>query len=207
MKLYDDQGAPNPRRVRIFLAEKGVEVETVPVSIMKGEHKQDAYRKISPMSRVPALQLDDGTVILESVSICRYIECLHPEPNLLGTTPQEIAQIDMWSRRMESELMAPMAATFRHTNPNMAALEKQVPEFGENQRAIANRRLAMLNDDLADREFIAGDRYTLADITAQCTLEFFPRLAEFDLKDEYVHLNRWREAVKNRPAARASIGK
>ncbi len=207
MKLYDDMGAPNPHRVRIFLAEKGVNPEIVPVSIMKMEHKQDAYRKISPMSRVPALELDDGTIILESVSICRYIEALHPEPNLLGKDAKEIGQIDMWSRRMENELMAPMAMTFRHTNPSMAALENQFPDLGEAQRKVANRRLAILNEDLADREFIAGDRYTLADITAQCILEFFPRVAEFDLRDEYTHLNRWRGAVKNRPAARASIGK
>lgn len=207
MKLYDDIGAPNPRRVRIFLAEKGLDVEIIPVSIMKMEHKQDAYRKISPMSRVPALELDDGTVILESVSICRYMEALHPEPNLLGKDAKEIGQIDMWSRRMENELMAPMAMAFRHTNPTMAALETQFPELGEAQRKVANRRLTIMNEDLAGREFIAGDRYTLADITAQCILEFFPRVSEFDLKDEYTHLNRWREAVKSRPAARASIGK
>lgn len=207
MKLYDDQGAPNPRRVRIFVAEKGLDLEIVPVSIMKMEHKQDAYRKLSPLSRVPVLELDDGTVILESVSICRYLEGFHPDPNLLGTTPLESAQIDMWSRRMETELMGPMAMTYRHTNPSMAALEKQFPELGESQREIANRRLALMDKDLADREFIAGDRYTLADITAQCAIEFFPRVAEFDLKDDYTNLNRWRQAVKNRPAARASLGK
>jgi glutathione S-transferase len=187
------------------MAEKGIDFERHQVTIFKGEHKTDDYRKISPFSRLPALELDDGTIILESVSICRYLEALNPEPNLLGTTPVESALIDMWSRKMELELMSPMAMAYRHTNPDMAGLEKQFTEFGESQRQAANNRVRILNDELADKEYIAGDRYTLADITAQCALEFFPRVSQFELKDEYAHLNRWRAAVKARPSTKASL--
>jgi len=202
MKLYDNALAPNPRRVRIYLAEKGLDIPRVPVDLMAGEHKQAAYRKIAPNSRVPALELDDGTVILETVAICRYFEGLHPEPPLMGIGVRDAAIVEMWQRRMEFELLIPMAMVFRHTSPMMAALEDQVPEFGEKQRVIVNKRLSVMDRDLADREFIAGERYTIADITAFAAIDFF-KLAGFEIVPDQSNLKRWYEAVSARPSASA----
>ena len=144
MKLYSTTGAPNPRRVRIFLAEKEIEVPIQEISIMEQEHKEENYKKISPSSRVPALVLDDGTVILESMAICRYFELLNPEPILFGNTELEQAVIEMQSRRMEMELMMSVAGTFRHTHPAFAKLENQIPEYGKIMKkeevAVANYR-------------------------------------------------------------------
>jgi len=203
MKLYDTSYAPNPRRVRIYLAEKGIEVPRVQVDLMKGEHKQEAYRKIAPNSRVPALELDDGTIILESIAICRYFEGIRPDPPLMGVDAKDAAIVEMWQRRMELELMLPMALTFRNTHPAMAAgREKQVPEYGEVQREMATRRLEVMDGELANREFIAGDRYTVADITAQVSIDFF-KLAGFQIAEGQKNLKRWHDAVSSRPSARA----
>ncbi len=201
MKLYDYKYAPNPRRVRMFLAEKGIEVPTVQVDIMKGEQKQPEYRKIAPNGLLPALQLDDGTVILESVAICRYFEGLYPEPPLMGTDPLDAAIVEMWQRRIELELMQPMAMAFRNTHPIMAS-QRQFPDFGEAQRKVAERRLVTLDRDLADREFIAGKRFTIPDITAFCAVEFF-KLAGFSVADDQINIKRWFEAVSKRPSAQA----
>lgn len=205
MKLYDDKGAPNPRRVRVFIEEKGMDVPKTPVSIMEGKHKTPEYRKIAPNARVPALELDDGSVILESMSICRYLEGVQPEPNLLGKDPKEQGLIDAMSRRMEFELMGAMASAFRHTNEAMAALEKQFPEFGESQREVANRRIKVLDKDLEGKEFLVCDRFTVADITAYCILDFFPRVTQFEIGDDLTHLHRWKAALKQRPAIQNSI--
>ncbi len=205
MKFYDNKVALNPRRVRIFMEEKNIDIPKVGIDILKGEHKAEDYRKVAPNARVPALELDDGTILLETMSICHYLEGLYPEPNLLGTDFKEQALIDMWSRRMEFELLMPMAGAFRHTNPMMAALEKQVGEFGEIQRGIANNRLKILNKELADKEYIAGDRYTAADITAYCAVDFFPRVTEFDMPDSYTHFNRWKGQIGEREAVKKSM--
>ena len=202
MKLYDNTLAPNPRRVRMFLAEKGIAVPLVPVDLLTGEHKQPAYRKIAPNSRVPALELDDGTIILESVAICRYFEGLQPDPPLMGIGILDAAIVEMWQRRMEFELLIPMAMTFRHTSPMMAMLEDQVPEFGEKQRVVANKRLGTMDRELADREFIAGPRFTIADITAFTTIDFF-KLAGFEITPEQRNLRRWYDAICARPSAKA----
>jgi len=202
MKLYDYQHAPNPRRVRMFLAEKGIEVPRVQVDIMKGEQKQPEYRKIAPNGLLPALELDDGTVILESVAICRYFEALHPNPPLMGVDPLDAAIVEMWQRRMEFEIMTPMGMTFRHTHPLMAAMQQQFPDFGNAQRKLAERRLATLDEELADREFVAGKRFTVADITAFTMIDFF-RLADFRIGDDQKHLRRWFDAIASRPSAQA----
>jgi len=202
MKLYDYQPAPNPRRVRIFLAEKGIEVPNVQVDIMKGEHKQPEYLKIAPNGLLPALELDDGTVLLESVAICRYFEGLQPEPALMGVDPLDTAIVEMWQRRMEIELMLPMAMAFRNTHPLMAKAQRQFPDYGEAQREAANKRLTVLDGELADREFIAGERYTIADITALATIDFFTQLAGFEIADDQKNLKRWHDAVSSRPSAR-----
>jgi glutathione S-transferase len=202
VKLYDNTLAPNPRRVRMFLAEKGIEVPLVQVDLMQGEHKQPAYRKIAPNSRIPALELDDGTIILESVAICRYFEGLQPDPPLMGRDVLDAAIVEMWQRRMEFELLMPMAMAFRHTHPMMATLEDQIPAFGEKQRVVANNRLSIMNRDLADREFIAGDHFSIADITAFATLDFF-KLAGFEIAADQPNLRRWHQAVSARPSAKA----
>jgi glutathione S-transferase len=202
MKLYDYSYAPNPRRVRMFLAEKGIQVPTVQVDIMKGEQKQPEYRKIAPNGLLPALELDDGTVILESVAICRYFEGMQPSPPLMGVDPLDAAIVEMWQRRMEFELLMPMGMTFRNTHPLMAASQRQFPEFGEAQRKVAERRLTTLDAELADREFIAGKRFSIADITAFCTIDFF-KLAEFRIAEDQKNLKRWFDATANRPSAKA----
>ncbi|WP_119681309.1 glutathione S-transferase family protein [Indioceanicola profundi] len=203
MRLYDDPIAPTPRRVRMFLAEKGMDIPKVPIIIGKGEHKTETYRKLAPNTRVPALELDDGTVILESVAICRYIEGIQPEPPLMGTTPKEQALIEMWQRRIEFELLLPMASVFRHSHPKMAALEHQVPEFAAAQKPIAEQRLALLDEDLARHEFIAGDRFSIADITAFTTVEFFCKYGGIPLPEGLDNVRRWRDQVAARPSAQA----
>lgn len=200
MKLYTTKGAISPARVRFFLAEKGIEIELVQIELMKGEHKTPAYRAISPNGRTPALQLDDGSVICESVAICRYFEELHPEPSLLGRTPQERARIEMWNRMMEFELMMPMAMAFRHTFPAMKALEDQVVEFGEKQRSVALKRAARIEKQLATQDYIAGNAFSIADITAWCSFRFF-RVAGFEIGDDQPNLKAWFARVKARPAA------
>ena len=183
MKLYDTQLAPNPMRVRIFLAEKGIDVPTEQVNLMQGEHRSDDYRKVAPNMKVPALELDDGTILLETVAICRYFEEIQPEPPLFGTTPLEKAQVEMWQRRMELELFFPTAMTFRHLHPAGAALEGQIAEFGETQKAIALKRRAILDKELEGKEFIAGDRFSIADITAFCAVGF-GKISGFEIGDD-----------------------
>lgn len=202
MLLYDDVIAPTPRRVRMFLAEKGVDIPRRLVTIGKGEHLSPDYRTRVPSGRVPALELEDGTIISESVAICRYLEELYPEPNLMGRDAKERALIEMWQRRMEFELLLPMAGVFRHTHPKMAALECQVPAYAEAQKPQAEKRLSQLDHDLGLTAFIAGDRFTIADITAFTTLTFFPRLCAITL-DAMPNIQRWLANIADRPSAQA----
>jgi len=187
----------------MFIAEKGLDIPKVPVIIGKGEHKAEAYRRVAPNGRVPALELDDGTVILESVAICRYLEGMYPDPPLMGTTPKEQAIIEMWQRRIEFELLLPMAAVFRHTHPKMAALEQQVPEFAATQKPMAEKRLRILDRDLAENQFVAGDRFSIADITAFTTVTFFCKYGGIPLPEELTHVRRWHDQVAARPSAAA----
>jgi len=202
MKLYDSQLAPNPRRVRIFLAEKGVEVDIVAIDIMKGEHKKPEYRAISPQALLPALELDDGAVLTETVAICRYFEELVPDPHLMGVTPLEKAQIEMWQRRMELTVFLPIGMVFRHTHPAMAALEDQCADWGESNRSRAEKSLRWLNKELADRPFIAGDNYSIADITALVGVDF-GKLSDIHIDEDYKNLLRWHGEVSSRPSAKA----
>ncbi|MBY8965362.1 glutathione S-transferase family protein [Algiphilus sp.] len=205
MKLFTTPKAISPARVHFFLAEKGIEVERELINLMEGEHRSAAYRSKVPNGRVPALQLDDGTVLCETVAISRYVEeAIQPDPPLLGTNPLERARIEMYDRMMELELMLPMAMTFRHTHPAMKALEDQVAEYGEKQRGVAERRLKRLDKELAGRDFIAGDDFSIADITAWCSIRFF-RAAGFTPADEQHHLRDWFERIGNRPAAGAAF--
>jgi len=198
MKLYDNKMANSPRKVRMFLAEKNItNVEMVEINMMEGEHKTPEYRAIAPNSRIPALQLDDGTVIMESTAICRYLESLHPEPNLFGESPIEIASIEMWQARIFNELMIPLAMGFRHLHPAMSALETQNKEYGETQKNIGIKSLKYFNNVLSESEFVAGDRYTFADIQMVTTTDFFIGLNRLNL-DDYPEIERHTKLMSQR---------
>lgn len=203
MKLYDSKMAPNPRRTRIFMAEKGVSVPTEQVDMMKMEHKTPEYTAINPLQRMPVLVLDDGTVIAESLAICRYFDALHPEPPLFGVGPKEIALVEMWSRRVENNFFATVASVFRHLHPAMKELEvPQVPAWAEANRPRVMQFLELLDGELAKREFIAGDRFTVADITALCTVDFM-KPARLTVPEGASNVKRWHAAVSARPSAKA----
>ena len=202
MKLYDLKNGLNPRRVRIFLAEKGISIPSEFVDMMKGENKAQTYLAINPMGLMPVLELDDGTHLAESIAICRYFEELHPQPPLFGTTTLERAQIEMWNRRMELEIQLPIQDVFVHLNEFWAGRRPQVPEYGRVQQARVLERMAWLNRELADRPYIAGDHYTVADITAQCALVMGKGTGS-KIPDDLTNLTRWFDLVTSRPTARA----
>lgn len=203
MKLYDGGRAPNPRRVRIFLAEKGLSVPMVQVDIMALEQKAPEIAALNPMMRVPILEFDDGTVLSESVAICRYFEEIHPDPPLMGIDARDRATVEMWNRRMELNLGLAIAAVARHGNKAMAVLEPvQVPDWADLNRDLIPDLLALLNSELAGREFIAGPRYTIADITALCMLDFM-KVTRIPIPEDHTHLLRWHGAVRGRPSAKA----
>ncbi len=203
MKLYDMKMAPNPRRVRVFLAEKGIDVELVAVDIGKREHKSDDYiANINNMGQVPTLELDDGSHISESMAICRYFEEIQPDPPLFGRDPVEKAQVEMWSRRVEFNISGCVAAGFRHTSDFFKELEDQVPAWGELNKSKLPERFAWLDQALTDREFIAGDNYSVADITAMIGVDF-ARVVGMKVSDEWPNLARWHGVVSARPSAKA----
>lgn len=202
MQLYDSKMAPNPRRVRIFLAEKGIEVPTVQVDLARAENRSPAYLAKNPMGGVPVLELDDGTCIAETVAICRYFERTQPEPPLMGVGAKGEAVVEMWQRRMEFEVALPIMQVFRNTHPFFQGRIPQVAEYGEVCRAQALKRLAWLDGELAGRPFVAGDAYTIADITALCGVDF-GRPTGIRIAPEWKHLQRWHEAVSARPSAKA----
>lgn len=202
MQLHDSKMAPNPRRVRIFLAEKGIVVPTVQVDIGKGENRQPAFLAKNPMGTLPVLELDDGTCIAETVAICRYFERMQPEPPLMGVGAKGEAVVEMWQRRMELEIALPIMQVFRNTHEFFKGRIPQVPEYGEVCRRQALRRLEWLDQELAGRPFVAGDAYTIADVTALCGIDF-GRPTGIRIAPEWKHLARWHEAVSARPSARA----
>lgn len=203
MKLYDGGRAPNPRRVTLFLAEKGIEVERVPVDMGQKEHKSDVLRSKNPLQRLPILELDDGTILTETIAICRYFEELYPEPPLFGTGALERAQVEMWQRRVELNFFLPVAFAFRHTHPAMKDWEvPQMPEWGELNRPKAQEFLVLLNDALKDRPFIAGERFSVADITAYITVGFM-KPARIAMPEGLAHVQRWFAMVAQRPAMQA----
>ena len=201
MKLYSSKLAPSPLKVVIFLKEKGIldQVEIIDLDLGKLEHKTPEYKAIAPNSRVPALQLDDGTIILETTAICRYLEALYPEPNLFGESPIEIASIEMWYSRVTYELMVPLMHGFRHTHPHMSQMENQNQEYGLAQRELAVKSLDTYNNIIASREYIAGERFTYADIQMVTSLQFLVRLNRLDIQD-YENLNDYINQVSSRPS-------
>ena len=200
MKLYSSPVAPSPRKVLIFIAEKGIKnIEVENLDIGKMEHKTPEYKKIAPNSRIPALVLDDGQVILETTAICRYLECLHPEPNMFGENPMEIAQIEMWYSRVSFELMLPLMHGFRHTHPHMSALENQNNEFGLAQRELALKSLGYYEEVIKEKDFIACDRFSYADIQTVSSLQFLVRLNKIDLND-FKDLSSYVNKIAERPS-------
>lgn len=203
MKIIETRQAPNPRRVRIFLAEKGIEIPFVEVDLMKGALKTPEMSKLNPMQRVPILVLDDGTAISETMAICRYFEETKPEPALFGTSPISRAMVEMWNRRVELGLLTYVSQAFRHTHPAMAHLEvPQVKEWGEANKDKTLEALAMLDRELAEHAFIAGDAYSVADITTLVAIDFM-RLPRIAIPDELTNLKRWHATVAARPSAKA----
>lgn len=200
MKLYSSKFAPNPRKVLIYLKEKNIsDIEIIDLDLGKLEHKTPEYRAIAPNSRVPALQLDDGTVILETTAMCRYLECLYPEPNMFGESPIEIASIEMWYSRVSFELMVPLMHGFRHTHPHMSAMENQSEEYGLAQRKLGIKELENYDTIIQSREFIAGDRFTYADLQMVTSLQFLVRLNKLNIED-YGNLNEYIIQVSSRPS-------
>jgi glutathione S-transferase len=203
MKLFDGGRAPNPRRVRVFLAEKGITVPLVPVDMGALEHKKETISSRNPLMRLPVLELDDGMIITETVAICRYFEELQPEPALLGKGALGKALVEMWQRRIELNLFAAVAAAFRHIHPAMKEWEiPQVPEWGEVNKPKALDFLAILDRELASREFAAGNDFSIADITGMCAIDFM-KPARIVVPDEFSNVRRWHKAISGRPSASA----
>ena len=200
MKLYSSKFAPSPRKVLIYLKEKNIsDIEIIDLDLGKLEHKTPEYKAIAPNSRVPALQLDDGTVILETTAMCRYLECLYPEPNMFGESPIEIASIEMWYSRVSFELMVPLMHGFRHTHPHMSAMENQNEEYGLAQRKLGIKELENYDTIIQSREFIAGDRFTYADLQMVTSLQFLVQLNKLNIED-YGNLNEYIIQVSSRPS-------
>lgn len=205
MKIYDTPLAPNPRRVRWFMAEKAIEdVEVITLNLMEGQHKTPDYLAKAGLANVPMLEMDDGTCVTESVAICRYLESRYPEPNLFGRTPEEAAVIEMWLRRAEMMVATPLMIGVRHTHPAMGALEQQVPVIGEHNLQGATRALKVLDRRLGESAWLAGERLTIADIVAFIGIDF-GRMIKFRLPEELTHVGRWAEAMRARPAAQAGM--
>lgn len=205
MKVYDTPLAPNPRRVRWFMAEKAItDVEVITLNLMEGQQRAPEYVAKAGLPVVPMLELDDGTCITESVAICRYLESVYPEPNMFGRNPQEVAVIEMWMRRAEMMVATPIMVGVRHTNVAMAALEQQVPAVGEHSLAGAMRALRMLDRRLADGEWLAAGRITIADIVAFVGLDF-GRMIRLRVPEDLTHVHRWAAAMRERPAAKAGM--
>jgi glutathione S-transferase len=203
MKLYDGGRAPNPRRVRVFLAEKSISVPIEPIDLGKLQHKSDSYAAINPLQRVPALVLDDGTVITESVAICRYFEALQPAPALFGRDGREAALIEMWNRRIELHLLLPISQVFRHLHPAMKEMEvPQVAQWGEVNKPRVEEFLAILDRELTGRPFVVGDAFSIADITGMIAVDFM-KPAKLAVPDGLANVRRWHAAVAARPSAQA----
>ena len=203
MKLYDGGRAPNPRRVRIFLAEKDIEVPLVPIDMGAMGHRSPEVASRNPLRRLPVLELDDGTIITESVAICRYFEEVQPEPPLFGTGPVGKARVEMWQRRMELNFLGAVANAFRHLHPAMKEWEvPQIAEWGEANKPKVLDFLAFLDEELADRAFIAGDAFSIADITGMIGIDFM-KPARIAVPEECTNVRRWYAAVASRPSAGA----
>ncbi len=208
MKLYDQKLAPNPRRVRFFMAEKGIECETEQLDIVKGENLSDEFLQINPRGRLPTLVLDNGEMIDESLAICRYFEELHPEPPLMGTDPLSKARIEARQRHMEFDGLIHVGDTFRNSFPgfkkrgiggNVGQVDA-IPALAARGAKMTEKFYRRLDADLAKTQFVAGDQFTIADITAYCTVEFGIQGARISIPEDCTSLNRWFEEIQARPS-------
>jgi glutathione S-transferase len=202
MILHDLSAGMHPRRVRIFMAEKGLSIERREVDAAGGANAMPAFLRLNPLGKLPVLELDDGSAIAESLAICRYLEALHPHPPLMGRTPQTAAHIEMWTLRIDHELSQPIALAFVHSSDFYRGRVEQVPEVAGWARNRALQTMAWLDDELAERSHIAGDDYTLADIVAQCAC-VLGKAVGLRIPPEKTHLSRWFTLVSARPTARA----
>ena len=208
MKFYDCQSAPSPRRVRMFLAEKGIELPTVQVDLGAGEHLGEPFRSLNPDCTVPVLELDDGTALTEAFAICQYLESLYPDPPLMGRDARERALVTQWNAKVESQGLAAIAEAFRNRSRGFTGRAltgpegfEQIPELVERGRRRAELFLARLDAELAGRKFVAGDVFTVADITALVTVDFAGWI-KLPLPESAENLRRWHEAVSARPGAK-----
>ena len=200
MKILDERRAPNPRRVRVFLAEKGIHVPFEQVDIMSGVHKSADFAELNPIQRVPVLILNDGTAISESMAICRYFEAVQPDPPLFGRTPVEIGMIEMWNRRAELNFFLPVAQYFRHTHPAMAHLEvPQIPAWAEANKPRVDEIIRIFDERLSTALYLAGENFSVADITAMIATDFM-KPARLTIPDEALHFKRWYAQVSSRPS-------
>jgi glutathione S-transferase len=203
MLLYHDPRAPNPRRVRVFMAEKGVAYDTIEVLIANSANMTPEFRQKNPISLLPVLELPDGRILRESIAICRYIEELHPEPNLFGADAWERAQVEMWNRHAELELLWPISQVFRNAHKFWEGRIKQSPEFATIMRELIGERFVWFDSELAKRPYLAGERFTVADITALCAIDF-AKVSSIRI-DPATHpsLAAWHARVSERPSAKA----
>ena len=210
MRLYNEADpAPNPRRVRIFMKEKGIDIELVPTPLQQRAHKSPEHLARNPLGQVPVLELGDGSFLSESVSICRYLEELHPEPTLFGRAARERAFIDMWIRRVEFRLMVPVGQIWVHTHPFTAAVAtqafgQQFKEFGAANRKIFVGACRLFDGELGGQGYVASERYTMADIVAQTTFDF-ARFIGVDIPEDCKHIHAWYERVSARPSAEFAV--
>tara|TARA_R110002167_G_scaffold118143_7_gene294525 strand:+ start:4001 stop:4609 length:609 start_codon:yes stop_codon:yes gene_type:complete len=202
MKIYETHTAPSPRRVRIFLAEKNIPMEYVQVDIAKGENLSAAMRTKNPMAKIPILELDDGTCISETISICRYFEELQPEPPLFGRTPLEKAQVDMWQRFAELHLFMPIGMCFQHTTGYFKDRMTPIKEYGVEAGKLAQSFLNVLDERLALSPYIAGEHFSVADITALCAIDF-GRVVKIKMTDQQLNLKRWYAMMNERASTQA----
>lgn len=204
MLFYDAANpAPNPRRVRIFLAEKGLKVPTRELALAQGEHKSPDFLAINPLGQIPALVLDDGSTITESISICRFFEALNPDPPLFGKGPKGVAEVDMWLRRVELRLGTPLSMVWQHTHPYTArVVVPQYKDFGESNRTKVIDAMRFIDTSLADHPWLAGKDFTMADISLLCLIDFGIFIG-MGIPADMTHLAAWHERVSARPSAAA----
>ena len=202
MKLYSNRFAPSPRRVRMYAAEKGLVLDVVEVDLAAGEQRAPGYLAVNPLAELPTLELDDGTRVTESLAICRWLEERHPVPPLFGRDADERREVNRWIDRLMFRLYVPTTHVFRHTHAFWATRLTQVPAWGEQQRTAVLAEYAALDAHLADREYVAGDAFSMADVVAFTTIDF-GKPSGLRLGDAHPHAKRWYDAVRARPSASA----
>ena len=209
MKLYDYAIAPNPRRVTIFIAEKGIEIDTVQIDLRAGEHKTPEFTALNPMQDVPALELDDGSCINQVNAICRYLDELYPQPPLYGRTPKERAQVESWNHHVQNNGILAVTEAYRNSSPNFVNRAvsgpnayTQIPELGERGLARISDFFTDMDAHFADNQFVLGDYFSVVDITAYITIDF-AKWVKMRIPKECTHLKRWFDDMSARP----SIGK